>query len=389
MAGENDEPSLEINQIQESFSPLQSDQRVSTPLEIYSDNPSVTSVTAPLLYTSFEGPECTNGYKCGGEDEDSSFFKNKLAEQGEKKLWIAICISLLFFCIELTGGLLAGSLALLSDSFHLLSDVVSFAISLLSIYLARRPATKSLSYGYHRAEILGALVSIIIIWLLTAYLCYEASDRINNPKLRVDGQTMCITASIGVAVNIVLIAVLGHHHGHGEHGEHDNNHKHGENVNVRAALLHVLGDLLSSVGVLISSIIIICDPNMAWVDPLCTFIFSALVMATTFGILRSGIRVLMEATPSHIDSHAVKYDLELIEGVESVHDLHIWDLTIGRTTLTAHLRLHEYNPDVQAEPYVPAKILHQARLMLRSKYKISSVTIQIESVEDVINMLKR
>ncbi|PKY40367.1 cation efflux protein [Rhizophagus irregularis] len=232
---------------------------------------------------------------------------DRTSKRYASKLWIAIVISLLFFVIELIGGFIAGSLALLSDSFHLLSDVVSFAISLLSIYLARRPATKSLSYGYHRAEILVALVSIFLIWGLTGYLCYEAYDRIQHP-IDVDGKTMCFVASIGVAVNIV------HSHSHGS--------DHGNSVNVRAALLHVLGDFLSSLGVLISSIVIMLDDSKTWVDPLCTFFFSALVMATTFGILRSGIRVLMEATPSHIDVHSVRKDLKGIEGVKNIHELH-------------------------------------------------------------------
>ncbi|CAG8605009.1 12608_t:CDS:2, partial [Funneliformis caledonium] len=296
--------------------------------ESYHDNPSITSLqqhtATPLLYTSFEGPDLREDEedKCGlSDDEDDGCRLDKSSKRYASKLWIAIVISLLFFVTELAGGLIAGSLALLSDSFHLLSDVVSFAISLLSIYLARRPATKSLSYGYHRAEILGALLSIFLIWALTGYLCYEAYDRIQHPKIKVDGKTM--------------------------------------------SLLHVLGDFLSSVGVLISSIIIMVDETKQWVDPLCTFIFSALVMATTFGILRSGIRVLMEATPSHIDAHSVRKDLAEIEGVKSVHDLHIWDLTVGRTTLTCHLRLQPYDPDVSAEPLIPAAILSQARRVLK------------------------
>ncbi|RIB08522.1 cation efflux family-domain-containing protein [Gigaspora rosea] len=243
----------------------------------------------------------------------------KSSSQPVKKLWIAIVISLTFFAIELVGGFIAASLALLSDSFHLLSDVVSFGISLLSIYLAQRPATRALSYGYHRAEILGALVSIFLIWLLTLYLCVEAYDRLKNP-VQVDGKTMCIVATIGVFVNIENSEALLHEHGQTEH-EHGNGDKE-ENVNIRAALLHVLGDFLSSLGVLISSIVIMFDESKVWVDPLCTFIFSALVMLTTYGVLRSSIRVLMEATPLHIDSSAVKNDLEKIKGVKSVHDLH-------------------------------------------------------------------
>ncbi|CAG8473410.1 2131_t:CDS:2, partial [Gigaspora rosea] len=331
-------------------------------IESYHDNPSIVSIATntPLLYTSFNGPDGANAL-CGHIDnEDSGCRMEKSSSQPVKKLWIAIVISLTFFAIELVGGFIAASLALLSDSFHLLSDVVSFGISLLSIYLAQRPATRALSYGYHRAEILGALVSIFLIWLLTLYLCVEAYDRLKNP-VQVDGKTMCIVATIGVFVNIHQ----GHVHTHAEenseallheHGQTEHEHGNGdkeENVNIRAALLHVLGDFLSSLGVLISSIVIMFDESKVWVDPLCTFIFSALVMLTTYGVLRSSIRVLMEATPLHIDSSAVKNDLEKIKGVKSVHDLHIWDLTVGRTTLTAHIQLHKYDPDVQADPIVP------------------------------------
>ncbi|KAF0408911.1 cation efflux protein [Gigaspora margarita] len=374
-------------------------------IESYHDNPSIASIATntPLLYTSFNGPDGANAL-CGHIDnEDSGCRMEKSSSQPAKKLWIAIVISLTFFTIELVGGLIAASLALLSDSFHLLSDVVSFGISLLSIYLAQRPATRALSYGYHRAEILGALVSIFLIWLLTLYLCVEAYDRLKNP-VQVDGKTMCIVATIGVFVNIVLMLVLGHNHGHGhshhghkhqghtraeengdamlqEHGQTEHEHGNGdkeENVNIRAALLHVLGDFLSSLGVLISSIVIMFDQSKVWVDPICTFIFSALVMLTTYGVLRSSIRVLMEATPLHIDSSAVKSDLEKIKGVKSVHDLHIWDLTVGRTTLTAHIQLHKYDPDVQVDPIVPNDVLQLARNVLKRKYNISHVTIQIE-----------
>ncbi|CAG8719677.1 21378_t:CDS:2, partial [Racocetra persica] len=336
------------------------------PFEPYRDDPEEASATQ-LLYTSFDGPIDSDNGKCPiNVEEDNDYHSNTSSKKYARKLRIAIVISTTFFVLELVGGWISGSLALLSDSFHLLSDIISFAISLLSIYLAQRPATRSLSYGYHRAEILGALASILLIWLLTGYLCFEAYDRIQNPK-SVDGLTMCVVASIGVMVNIV--------HGH------DKNHGHhhcGDNVNVRAALLHVLGDLLSSLGVLISSIVITLDPSQSWVDPLCTFIFSTFVMLSTVGIVRSSVRVLMEATPPHIDAHAVRADLEEISGVKSVHDLHIWELTVGRTALTAHLQLHPYDPEIQQEPLKPTEILANARRMLKNNYGILQVTIQVE-----------
>ncbi|RIB10582.1 cation efflux family-domain-containing protein [Gigaspora rosea] len=373
--------STPVNDFQQTYS-----------FEPYRDNPEEVSTTQ-LLYTSFDGPIDTSNGKCPiGSEEDSDYHFNHSSRRHARKLWIASILSTFFFFLELSGGWITGSLALLSDSFHLLSDIISFAISLLSIYLARKPATRSHSYGYHRAEILGALASILLIWALTGYLCVEAYDRIQNPQ-EIDGPTMCLIASIGVVVNIVLLLVLGHHghghghdsHGHDSHGHdshshdsHGHNHCGGDSVNVRSALLHVLGDFISSLGVLISSIVITIDSTKSWVDPLCTFFFSALVMCSTFGILRSSLRVLMEATPLHIDANAVRGDLEKIQGVSSVHDLHIWDLTVGRTTLTAHLQLRPHDPDSQEEPLMPTDVLAKARRMLKDKYGIFQVTIQVE-----------
>ncbi|CAG8628686.1 3808_t:CDS:2, partial [Cetraspora pellucida] len=329
--------------------------------EPYHDDPEEASTTQ-LIYTSFDGPIDTDNGKCPiSIDEDNDYHSNA-SKPYARKLRIAIVISMLFFVLELVGGWIAGSLALLSDSFHLLSDIISFAISLLSIYLAHRPASRSHSYGYHRAEILGALASILLIWLLTGYLCVEAYERIQHPQ-NVNGLTMCIVASIG------------RDHSHDKHHGH---HHCSDNVNVKAAILHVLGDLLSSFGVLISSIVITIDPDKSWVDPLCTFIFSVFVMVSTFGIVRSSIRVLMEATPTHIDAQAVRIDLANIHGVKSVHDLHIWDLTVGRTALTAHLQLYPYVPEIQREPLMPTQILAEARRMLKDKYSILQVTIQVE-----------
>ncbi|CAG8574654.1 7269_t:CDS:2 [Dentiscutata heterogama] len=257
----------------------------------YRDNPEEASTTQ-LLYTSFDGPIDTNNGKCPiGNEEDNDYHShsNTSSKRYARKLLIATVISSFFFFLELFGGWIAGSLALLSDSFHLLS---------------------AHSYGYHRAEILGALASIILIWILTGYLCLEAYDRIQYPT-EVDGPTMCIIASIGV---------------------------------------------------LISSIVITIDSTKSWVDPLCTFFFSALVMFSTFGILRSSLRVLMEATPFHIDANAVRSDLENIPG----------------TTLTAHLQLNPYDPDTQEEPLRPTDILAKARHMLKKEYGILQVTIQVE-----------
>ncbi|RKO90662.1 hypothetical protein BDK51DRAFT_15297, partial [Blyttiomyces helicus] len=205
-----------------------------------------------------------------------------------RKLWLATTLCFAFFLVELAAGLYAGSLAILSDSFHLLSDIAGFAISLVALYLAQQPATARHSFGFHRAEIIGAIVSTFLIWMLTAVLVYEAIDRVRNPQ-PIDGPVMFGTALVGVFVNIILGLTL-----HGEHG-----HSHGEeeagkilillhcsmNINVQSAAIHVIGDLLSSIGVLIAASAIWINPDLTILDPICTFVFSVFVLATTIQLM--------------------------------------------------------------------------------------------------------
>ncbi|CEP18610.1 hypothetical protein [Parasitella parasitica] len=300
----------------------------------------------------------------------------------KKKLAIATTIALLFLAAELIAGYLANSLALMSDAFHLLSDVASFIVALAAIYLAEKPPTKKHTYGFHRAEVIAALVSVFTIWVLTGFLVTEAIERLRTPQV-IDAKLMCITASIGVLVNIVLAFVLGghhHQHGHGQDGhaqdDHESQqHQHSDhkeaNINLRAAALHVLGDLLASIGVLISSIVLIFKPEYTIVDPLCTFIFSIIVLYTTYHLVKDSIAVLMEGAPGHIRPEEIEKSLLQITGVISVHDLHIWALSPGKSSLTAHIVA------TAASSY--DDILHQAQRALGGIYGIHHSTLQIES----------
>ncbi|KAF9914426.1 hypothetical protein BX616_008314 [Lobosporangium transversale] len=280
--------------------------------------------------------------------------------KNKRKLIFVTILCLCFFTVEMVGGYFARSLALMSDAFHLLSDVVSFMISLVAIWLSEQPATKRHSFGYHRAEVLAALMSVFIIWILTAFLLMEAVERIRNPET-IDGKTMCLVASIGVAINIILAFALGHDHGH-DHGHghghghghsHEHNHEHNHshshdhgdsnaskaaaaqkkvevNINVKAATLHVIGDLISSVGVLVASIVIMVKPSWTIVDPICTVFFSILVLFTTYRLVWDSLGILMEGTPTHIDPEEIEKSLLDIPGVTLVHDLHVWNLTAGK-----------------------------------------------------------
>ncbi|CAG2120629.1 unnamed protein product, partial [Medioppia subpectinata] len=210
-----------------------------------------------------------------------------------------------------------------------------------------------MSFGYHRAEVLGAVTSILMIWILTGVLVYLAIERVRTNDFEIDSNTMLIVSGVGVVMNIVMGITLsdvfccrkrpqhaddrsqhsGLSHGH-SHASHGHSHV---NMNVRAALIHVIGDLIQSVGVLIAALIIHLRPDYKIADPICTFIFSVLVMFTTYGIMRDAVYVLMEGFPRHMDYTAVKKDLMDIDGVHSVHSLHIWSLTMSRQTLSVHL----------------------------------------------------
>ncbi|KAG0063377.1 hypothetical protein BGZ90_002691 [Linnemannia elongata] len=335
--------------------------------------------------------------------------------KNKRKLIFVTVLCLAFFAVEMVGGYFAKSLALMSDAFHLLSDVVSFMVSLIAIWLSEQPATKRHSFGYHRAEVLAALMSVFIIWILTAFLLMEAYERIQNPQ-SIDGKTMCIVASIGVLINIILAFALGHDHGH-DHGGHDHGHSHNDghshshdhsngsshahnenhshdhnggkqkkevNINVKAATLHVIGDLISSVGVLIASIIIMIKPSWTIVDPICTVFFSALVMFTTYRLVWDSLGILMEGTPTHIDPEEIEASLLMIPGVTLVHDLHVWNLTAGKASMAVHLQLAPISPLTLGALSMADydRILTEAQNVVCGKFQIHHSTIQLETASN-------
>ncbi|KAG0317813.1 hypothetical protein BG000_004425 [Podila horticola] len=316
--------------------------------------------------------------------------------KNKRKLIFVTVLCLCFFTVEMVGGYFARSLALMSDAFHLLSDVVSFMISLIAIWLSEQPATKRHSFGYHRAE---------------------AVERIKNPQ-EIDGKTMCIVAAIGVAINIILAFALGHDHSHGGHGHdhgHDHNHGHSHshehetdhshdsehshdhgsssavtaqkkvvNINVQAATLHVIGDLISSVGVLIASIVIMVKPTWTIVDPICTVLFSILVMFTTYRLVLDSLGILMEGTPTHIDPEEIEAGLLKIDEVDYVHDLHVWNLTAGKPSLAVHLQLKPVS-SLTGDHLTMAdydRILTEAQNVICGRFQIHHSTIQLETASN-------
>ncbi|CAB3401534.1 unnamed protein product [Caenorhabditis bovis] len=293
--------------------------------------------------------------------------------RAERVLWAVALLSIVFIAAEFVGGIWAQSLAIMTDAGHMLSDLLSFIISIFAIRCARMPASKRLSFGYARAEVLGALTSIIILWVLTTILVVIAIERIINNEHDVDANIMLITAGVGVFFNVVMGLVLhfgtgGHSHTHGGHSSHGHSHD-GKNVNVRAALIHVIGDLVQSIGVLVAALII---KFTGWTlaDPICTFLFSIIVLFTTITVMRDIIFVLMEATPRHFDLQDIKKALSGLDGVRGVHDLHLWSIGMDMTAFSVHLALES---NQRAMETVAA-----ARSLVRRQFGVNVATVQVE-----------
>jgi cobalt-zinc-cadmium efflux system protein len=250
----------------------------------------------------------------------------------------------------------SGSLALLADSAHMLSDVVAIALSLFAMWFAARPSSPNKTYGFHRFEILAALFNGITLFIIAIFIVKEAYERFQSPANIASGTMMAI-AAVGLLANLVSAWALmrqGDVHG---------------NLNVRSAYLHILGDALGSVGVLLAGLLIILF-GWNWADPVISVTVSILVLRSAWGVISHTVHILMEGTPASVDTQKVKMTLLDIQGVVNVHDLHIWTITSGLDSLSCHL-LIEDEADSQ-------KVLQQAINLMENTFGIGHTTIQVE-----------
>ncbi|CAI9104194.1 OLC1v1002823C1 [Oldenlandia corymbosa var. corymbosa] len=337
------------------------------------------------------------GSPCGFSDGKKGSSSERSVSM--KKLWVGIVLCIVFMAVEIVGGIKANSLAIMTDAAHLLSDVAAFGISLFSVWASGWEANPRQSYGFFRIEILGALVSIQIIWLLAGILVYEAISRLLHGTGEVAGFLMFLVSAFGLLVNIIMALVLGHDHGHHHHHshgheDHHHDHDHSEpllqqqqqksggivakrkkrfNINVEGAYLHVIGDSIQSIGVMIGGAIIWYKPEWKFVDLICTLVFSLIVLGTTINMLRNILEVLMESTPREIDATTLKNGLCQMEEVVAIHELHIWAITVGKVLLACHVKI---TPDSD-----PDLVLDKVIGYINTEYNISHVTIQIERGE--------
>ena len=265
----------------------------------------------------------------------------------------ALVLTALFFVAEVVGGVISNSLALLADAGHMFTDVGALALSLFVAWFSRQPAAPDKTYGYLRFEILAALLNGAVLLLVSGLIVWEAFSRLQRPE-ELQGGVMLVVAIGGLLVNAASAAILHPVHGH--------------SLNARGAYLHVLGDLLGSVGTVAAALIIRWTGWLA-ADPIASIVVTLLVVRSAWRLVREAVNVLLEATPAHISLGSVRDGLQGIAGIESVHDLHVWTVTSGMVAMSAHA--------VVPEPAENQKVL-EAAVAAMKRLGISHVTLQVE-----------
>ncbi|VVC34444.1 Cation efflux protein,Cation efflux protein, cytoplasmic domain [Cinara cedri] len=307
-------------------------------------------------------------------------------KKARRKLVFAGALCLIFMIGEAVGGYLSSSLAVATDASHMLTDFASLMISLCALWVSSRPATRAMPFGWYRAEVLGALTSVLLIWVVTGVLLYLAVERINDTSYTIDADVMVVTSVVGLCVNVVMGLTLHQHsHSHGggleAHGRQETPGSNSANcINVRVAYIHVLGDIIQSVGVLVAAVVVYVKPEWKIVDPLCTFLFSALVLVTTLNILRDTMIVLMEGMPKGVDFVDVLETIMGIAGVVRVHNLRVWALSPDKIALAAHLAVE---PGVNT-----TAVLKEASRRMYKKYNFFDCTLQIEEYDPQMEICK-
>lgn len=274
-------------------------------------------------------------------------------DDGGAPLFKALFFTLGFAVVEAVAGVWSGSLALLSDSGHMATDSMALGLASLAAWLARKPPSPRHTYGLVRLEILAALVNSLAMLALIVYIVTEAIHRLSQPQPVMGGAVM-VVAAIGLGVNITVAWML--HHG-------------GDNLNTRAAFLHVLGDMLGSVAALVAGGVI-WYTGYTPIDPILSMVVALLILVSAWRLLWESLHVLLEAVPAHINIETVAHDMADVPGVQVVHDLHIWTLSSGQIALSAHMELASF------EDW--DRILRATRRRLDERHGIRHVTLQPE-----------
>jgi cobalt-zinc-cadmium efflux system protein len=272
----------------------------------------------------------------------------------EGRLLAVLGLTVAYLVVQVAGGLLTGSLALLADAGHMLTDAFGLGMAVAALRFARRPATSTNTYGFYRTEILAALANGVVLLLVAAFILVEAWSRLRDPS-EVKALPMLVVALGGLGVTLIGVRLL--HAGAAE------------SLNVRGAFLEVLGDLFGAAGAVVAALVILAT-GWTLADPLVSALIGLLIIPRALGLLKNVIDVLLEAAPKNVDLHQLEEAIVSVPGVVSVHDLHVWTITSGFVAMSGH---------VQANGRGSADVLHDVRVMLHDRFGIEHVTLQVEA----------
>lgn len=280
---------------------------------------------------------------------------NKRSVSGRRFLWVTV-LNLLITVFEIIGGLLSGSLALLSDAFHNLGDSVSIVMGYFAQEIGRKPETQKSTYGYKRAEIISAFLNGLFLIVISIFLIVEAIQRFSTPE-KIDGPIMLVVAIIGFLANLLSAGLL-------HSGSHDS-------LNIKATYLHVLSDALSSIGVIIGALVITFT-NITWIDPTITILVAIYICYESWPIIHKTINILMQSSP-HLDYSAIQKDIcQIDQAIVSVHHIHAWMIDEHQIIFSVHINVADRKLS-EVEP-----IYTKIEALLKDKYNIGHVTIQAE-----------
>lgn len=282
----------------------------------------------------------------------------KIQKKSKKTLYVTLFLTLFFALMELFGGLFSNSLSLVGDSFHMFSDVLALGASMVAIYFEAKKPTEKFTYGFLRLEVVVAFLNGIVLMLIAVGMIYESVIRFFNPR-EIDFGSMFFIALIGLIFNIVIMWIL------------FSSTKKENNINIKSAMLHFLGDLLNSVGVIISSIIIYFT-NFVYIDIIMSVVISVIIFIGGYKISKEAFFILMEAVPSEVDLNMLRNELLNIDGIKSIHEFHIWKNDNEEISFTAHILLDNY------EKHNNYRIINEIKEKL-TVYDIFHMTVQIEN----------
>jgi len=282
-------------------------------------------------------------------------------QRPKRLLTLSFGVTALVAIIEIAGGILSNSISLLSDAVHVLTDVMAIGLSLFAIGMASKSHSSSLTFGYHRAEVMAALANGVALALVSVWVLYEAFLRVSSPRV-IDAPLMLLIAGIGLAGNLLVMFLL--------------KSEKGKSINIHSAYIHVVYDTLSTVGVIIAGLIAL-NTGITILDPLVAFLIAGFVARSAYFIVRRSTHILLEGVPNELDITEITISLEQLQGVVEVHDLHVWTISTGMDALSGHVVVRDQLLSQSS------KLLSDINKLLAERYNISHTTIQFENESEV------